>query len=343
MRSLNLDYYYGNESEQFSFFRIPKVLFTDERFKELSAESKVLYGMLLDRMGLSRVNGWLDKDNRVYIIFTIEEIQSSLNCSRQKAVNMMAELDDQKGIGLIEKKRQGLGKPNIIYVKNFILEKAETVENTEEFQKSKNHTSGSMKNRIQEVQKIDFKESKEHTSRSMITELQEVPKLDCNNTNIINTDFSDIDSNHIQSNHIFETDGKDMIQNRKHYERAIKDNIEYGLTYQESRISGKDVGNIVDIMVDVCILPDDATIKVNGISLPIGIVRERFMEITSMHIDYIIDSLKENPSDVRNIRSYLITTIFNAPTTLSQYYRSKVNHDFSSGAFYKGGETCKSR
>ena len=157
------------------------------------------------------------------------------------------------------------------------------------------------------------------------------------------TDFSDIDLNHIQSNHIFETDGKDMIQNRKHYERVIKDNIEYALTYQESRISGKDVGNIIDIMVDVCILPDDATIKVNGISLPIGIVRERFMEITSMHIDYIIDSLKENPSDVRNIRSYLITTIFNAPTTLSQYYRAKVNHDFSSGAFYKGGDTCKSR
>ncbi|GAU79896.1 replication protein [Fusibacter sp. 3D3] len=266
------------------------------------------------------MNGWLDQENRVYIIFTIEEIQESLGCSRQKAVNLMAELDDQKGIGLIEKKRQGLGKPNLIFVKNFILEKAESIENTDDFQKSKNHTSGSMKNRIQEV-----------------------PKLDCNNTNLIHTDFNDIDLNHIQSNHIFETDGKDMIQNRKHYERTIKDNIEYELTYQQKHTSKQDVGNIIDIMVDVCILPDDATIKVNGISMPIGIARERFMEITSMHIDYIIDSLKENPSDVRNIRSYLITTIFNAPTTLSQYYRAKVNHDFSSGAFYKGGDTCKSR
>jgi hypothetical protein len=108
-------------------------------------------------------------------------------------------------------------------------------------------------------------------------------------------------------------------------------------------MSKQEVANIIDIMVDVCIMPEDSTIKVNGIVFPIGIVRERFMEITSMHIEYIIDSLKDNPSDVRNIRSYLITTIFNAPTTLSQYYRSKVNHDINSGDFYKGGDTCKNR
>lgn len=343
MRSLNLDYYYGNESEQFSFFRIPKVLFTDDQFADLSAESKVLYGMLLDRMGLSRVNGWLDNENRVYIIFTIEEIQANLNCSKQKAVNLMVELDDKNGIGLIEKKRQGLGKPNLIYVKNFILSKAESVENTEDFKKSKNHTSESMINGLQEVQKIEFSKYDNQTSRSMKTELQEVPKLDCINTNLNHTDLSDIDLNHIQSNHIIKTDGQDMIQNRNRYERIIKDNIEYALTYQENQMSSEDVGNIIDIMVDVCIMPDDSTIKVNGISLPIGIVRERFMEISSMHIDYIIDALKENPSDVRNIRSYLITTIFNAPTTLSQYYRAKVNRDYSSGVFYKGGDTCKSR
>lgn len=343
MRSLNLDYYYGNESEQFSFFRIPKVLFTDDQFADLTAESKVLYGMLLDRMGLSRANGWLDSQNRVYIIFTIEEIQENLNCSKQKAVNLMAELDEKNGIGLIEKKRQGLGKPNILYVKNFILQTAETVGNKEDFKKSNNHTSGGMKDRLQEVKKIDFKESENQTSRSVKMELQEVSKLDRINTNLNHTDFSDIDLNHIQSNPIFETDGKDMIQNRNRFERIIKDNIEYERTYQDNRISNKDVCNIIDIMVDVCMMPDDATIKVNGISMPIGIVRDRFMEINSMHIEYIIDALNENPSDVRNIRSYLITTVFNAPTTLSQYYRSKVNRDYSSGVSYKGGDTCKSR
>lgn len=72
------DYFYGAESEQFSFYRIPKVLFTEERFKAISAEAKVLYGLLLDRMSLSAKNGWQDKENRVYIIFTIEDIMEAM-------------------------------------------------------------------------------------------------------------------------------------------------------------------------------------------------------------------------------------------------------------------------
>lgn len=70
------DYFYGAEAEQFSFYRIPKVLFTEERFRSVSAEAKVLYGLLLDRMSLSCKNGWLDKEGRVYIIFTIEEVMT---------------------------------------------------------------------------------------------------------------------------------------------------------------------------------------------------------------------------------------------------------------------------
>ena len=79
------DYFYGAESEQFSFYRIPKVLFTEERFKAISAEAKVLYGLLLDRMSLSAKNGWQDKENRVYIIFTIEDIMEAMGCADQKA------------------------------------------------------------------------------------------------------------------------------------------------------------------------------------------------------------------------------------------------------------------
>lgn len=321
MAGLNLDYYYGNESEQFTFFRIPKVLFTDDRFKKLSAEAKVLYGLLLDRMGLSRSNGWLDKENRVYIIFTVEEIQENLNCSKQKAVNMMAELDDKKGIGLIEKKRQGLGKPNIIYVKNFILQSATSLANTEDFKKSKNHTSRGLKNRLQEVQKVDFKEYENETSVSQENGIQEVPNLDPNNTNIINTDFS-----HIKSYPITE-DGQDEMNQINKFERIIKANIEYDLVYKDDHSIAKDVDNIIAIMSDVCNMPDHVTVKVNGVALPVGIVKERFMEVRAMHIDYILDSLHENPSDIRNIRAYLITTIFNAPATISQYYRTKVNHD----------------
>lgn len=116
--ALMYDYFYGAESEQFSFYRILKVLFTEERFKNISAEAKVLYGLLLDRMSLSAKNGWQDKENRVYIIFTIENIMEAMGCADQKTGKLLHELES-KG-RLIERKRQGLGKPNLIYVKNFV-------------------------------------------------------------------------------------------------------------------------------------------------------------------------------------------------------------------------------
>ena len=111
-------YFYFEQSEHFTFYRIPKSLFTDERFSTLSTDGKVLYSLMLDRMGLSRKNGWVDKPNRVYIYFTLDEAMSSLGCAREKSNRLMAELDT-RGIGLIETNRQGLGKANIIYVKDF--------------------------------------------------------------------------------------------------------------------------------------------------------------------------------------------------------------------------------
>lgn len=113
-----LDYFYGGQAEQFSFYRIPKLLFTDERFRSISAEAKVLYGILLDRMSLSQRNGWLDDADRVYIIFTTQDIMDAIDCADQKATKLLSELEQKAG--LIERKRQGLGKPNLIYVKNFI-------------------------------------------------------------------------------------------------------------------------------------------------------------------------------------------------------------------------------
>ena len=114
---MQYEYFYGALAEQFSFYRIPKALFTEPNFRELSTDAKVLYGILLDRMSLSLKNQWLDAQNKVYIIFTVEEIMDALNCANQKATRLMVELEKQAG--LIERKRQGLGRPNLIYVKNF--------------------------------------------------------------------------------------------------------------------------------------------------------------------------------------------------------------------------------
>lgn len=119
MRTLKLPYFYGHEAEQYSFYRIPKQLISDSRFRNVSTDAKLLYGLMLDRMGLSMKNGWLDEQGRVYIFFVLDEIQELLQCGHEKAVKLLAELDSEKGIGLIERIKQGQGKPTIIYVKQF--------------------------------------------------------------------------------------------------------------------------------------------------------------------------------------------------------------------------------
>ena len=112
-------YYYGCEAEQYAFYRIPKLLITDNRFRLVSTDAKLLYGLMLDRMSLSLKNGWLDDSNRVYIYFPVEEVMEVMNCKSEKATKLLAELDGKKGIGLIDRVRQGQGKPSIVYVKNF--------------------------------------------------------------------------------------------------------------------------------------------------------------------------------------------------------------------------------
>lgn len=119
MDNQDFDYYYGDESNQFSFYRIPRQLVTGERFKQLSTDAKLLYGLLLDRMGLSAKNGWYDGAGRVYIYYTLEEIQNDLLCAHGKAVKLLAELDKGKGFSLIERVKQGQGRPTKIYVKRF--------------------------------------------------------------------------------------------------------------------------------------------------------------------------------------------------------------------------------
>ena len=118
MSDIQLSYYYGSEDDQFTFYRIPKLLMKGEQFKDVTIEAKVLYGLLLDRMSLSIRNKWLDEENRVYIIYTYIEIMEDLGCAEQKASKLLSELER---FGLVERKRRGLGKPNIIYVKNLVL------------------------------------------------------------------------------------------------------------------------------------------------------------------------------------------------------------------------------
>ena len=120
MDNYYLDYFYGLEADAYSFIRVPKLLINLPIYKDLTSDDKLLYGILLDRMSLSAKNRWMDDDGRVYIIFTIEDVMEALNCAQHKAVKLMNNLETKAH--LIERKRQGQGKPSLIYVKKFVLE-----------------------------------------------------------------------------------------------------------------------------------------------------------------------------------------------------------------------------
>ena len=158
---MTLDYFYGQSGELFAYFRIPKALFQDSRFRQLSTDARTLYGILLDRMSLSAKNGWLDEQGRVYIIYTVREVQESLCCAEHKAVKLFRELEQAD---LIERKRRGLGRPSLIYVKNFSsgLPKAQV-------QNCANSNSGAAENAVQEQPKPQCNKTEKNKTEASLT------------------------------------------------------------------------------------------------------------------------------------------------------------------------------
>ena len=215
-KKMTFNYFYGTEADQFSFYRIPKALFTDSYFKDLSSDAKILYGLMLDRMSLSIKNQWFDDKNRAYIYFSIEDIMELLNCGRNKAIKSMRELDDETGIGLIEKRRQGFGKVNVIYVKTFMLEKTDEKKFGEELEKFKKQTSVENEEST-EVYNSNFMKSKNQTSRGTENKLQEVYISNPNNTNLSDTEMNDNKSNQIVSADENRSDGDNRSEDYQTY------------------------------------------------------------------------------------------------------------------------------
>ena len=180
---ITYDYFYGGQLEAFSYYRLPRVLVTGQQFRGLSTDAKLLYALLLDRMGLSSRNGWYDEQGRVYIYYPVEEIEEDIGCGHGKAVRLLAELDSAKGIGLIERVRQGQGRPTKIFVKQFT-----TVE-VPDFPCPPPPTGGepmptSTKMGCQEVPKADGQKYQTHTSGLPKTGSLDVPKSNGNYNNI---------------------------------------------------------------------------------------------------------------------------------------------------------------
>ena len=298
------DEFFGiEESEQYAFYRVPKLLFTSDRFWNLSTDAKMLYGLLLDRMALSQKNGWVDEQGRVYIIYTVENIMESLGCGNKKAIQLLAELENKAN--LILRKKQGLGKPNLIYVKKFTVV-ARAVER--HFLKCENDTSGNFQTTSLEV-------SKEHG----------------NNTDKNNTEFSDTDS-------IFPSGNGGMMDENDRYQEYFdyfSDQLSMDLLKKDYPYDSEMLDNILELIVET-VCTKRPLIRIGAEERPAEIVRSRFMKLNAEHIRYVMDCFKENTTKIRNIRQYMLTTIYNAPTTIDTYYDALVRHDMSHG-YLEGG------
>ena len=322
--NINFDFYYGKQAEQFNFYRIPKLLFTDKRFSDVSIEAKVLYGLMLDRMSLSLKNGWVDEENRVYIYFKLEDAMEFMGIGKDKGVKLFAELDYEKGCGLIHREKQGFGKPAMIYVMNFNTEIAD--EKNEENEPVQ-HTSE--KPNSAEVGKIEVLTSENQKSGLLENRTIDFGKTEANNTKNNNTEISNIYP--IYPDMLTpEEDGQaslrvvDELDKRKSYRQMICENIDFDLLV--SIYSKESVCGVVDIMLEaVCHTGD--FLQINGNAVPQTVVKSQLLKLNHMHIGYVLECLNNNTTKVKNIRSYILTALYNSLSTLEHYYVAEVNHD----------------
>ncbi len=272
-----------------AFFKIPKQLFTDERFCGLSSYAKLLYGLMLDRMSLSEKNGWKDENGRVYIYYTQKDVMECLGVGRAKAIGVFAELDNA---GLIHRKRQGMGKPLVIYVSE--IESSVKVNTSSSV---KNKTSSSQKNEHQDVFKTDTN------------------KTDINNTDINNTDIISCPAGN---------ENEDEMDSLYVFIKEIRRNIDYDALV--SNYGKEKIDCIIDIILDaLCGAPDYIT--VGGIRRSFNDVKTRLLELNNSHIEYVFECLDKCKSDIMDIKRYMLTSLYNAPKTIDAYYQNQLNSD----------------
>ena len=286
---MTLDYFYGQAGELFSFFRIPKALFQEQQFQDLSTDAKTLYGILLDRMSLSVKNEWFDKKGRVFIIFTIEDVKRTLRCADNKATRLLRELEE---FGLIERKRRGQGKPCLVYVKNFSAESSkESVKNRD------NDDSCGSKIACQDPVKSRGIKKKEN-------------KTEMNNTNLILSDESE------------------KMKNRELLEEYFSHSLEIDLLLRLYPDDEDTLYQIVNLLVDTC-ATNRKLLHIAGDDKPAEVVRSRFMKLNADHIRFVLKCLAENSSPIRNMKQYLLASLYNAPTTMQLSYQNQTNHDLA--------------
>lgn len=342
---MKFDFFRGNECEQYLFYRVPQVLFTDDEFRYISSEAKLLYGFLLDRTALSAKNNWTDEDGKVYVYFTQDEAKEKLNIGTGKATKIFSELDE---IGLIIRIRQGQGNPCKIYVMNFAkpLSQAQTSEN-QKSEKSKmevlnakkdnlrltkseslkqiKRKSRLPKNESQDLQKSEVKNFEKGHPRLPKSESQDFQKTECNNT----------ENSHTENSHIYLSSfSADRLNDGViEYQQCI-DDVKEQISYDSLLHQGIDknyLDFIVSLIADVYINKNiENTYSINNVSISAERVIKRYSLLDDTHICYVTEKLIQSfkNQQIKNIRKYTISCLYNAPVM--------IDIDIDSQLAYKG-------
>ena len=314
---MQFDYFYGSEAEQFTFYRIPKILITSQFFKKVSDSAKLLYGLMLDRMSLSIRNGWLDDDNRAYIFFTTNDVMEQMSCGTEKATKMLAELDSEKGIGLIERVKQGQGRPAIIYLKKFYdiedkdtTSQSSTLKNENQaFEESKNKTFENRKSRVSETESQDFRKSK------------------CNYNNINNTDINYIYPINQDNYNIQNSDTQNEEEWIDRYTKTvdeIKKQIDYD--YLINHTERDIVDEVVNIMAEVMTVYRPKY-KIEGDFIEYNAVVNKFRQITAQKLEICLLAYSRKIQRIKNPKAYWISTLYNIPLTSEIVLQNMINSD----------------
>ena len=348
-----LDYFYGTERLSARFFRIPKALLSGDC--SLSVEAVTLYGLLLDRVGLSVRNRWADSKGRVYVYFVLKEVQKCLHCGHNKATKLLRELEHY---GLIERILQGLGKPAKIYVKNFsnkINQALDDTENTsaEPVQNAEDHPGSAPENCPETESGSQPKAESENPSSSIevfFSAPQQALKSDqngqsgmpetgapeClngagNKTEKKETDFIETNPSIPQPPYSFGKQSayrKNRMDEMGWIQKEIRENIDYENLVMDHPADKDLFDGYVSLMTEAC-CTSRSTLRICGEDLPAALVRKRFLSLNREHILYVRDCVSSTVSRIGNIKAYTLTALYNAPATMDQYYAALVSRDMA--------------
>ena len=384
-------YIHGNELSQFIYIQVPMDLVVSECFSHISGNAKILYGLLLNRTGLSVRNGWEDKNGRTYIHYTIEDLMNELGISKAKACRLFSELTniikigiDEEGndiwFGLIEKVRV-LNKPSRIYVhkvdevKKFIAELSSAEkdnrektniedkledDNSVELCETSGHNvqrleaenpetrinTGGLKNETTVVSKVRPRTSQKRDHGRLKSETTIVSDVRPWSSQICVENNNNKNNNYMSNNYLInpisqnECDAVSEADDGRtdeiiRTEKLIQDNIDYEELISE-KITDKDrVDELIELMVEACVF--GGNIKIGGRVVPHSVIKSRFENYDMETMEYVLNSLSENTSEVRNVKQYLLTTLYNAPSTMKNHISLMVQHDMN--GFHAANDT----